>query len=192
MDSKSTSVKEKILQAAMEFVTSETNTENITSRQVANKAGVNHAMINYYFQSKDNLFSQAVEIKMGHVISQVLEQCGVSEDAVMKLKRLLISTADYSFNHNKVFRIAAARDLKEGCKSSCALVMPMLKEIFNDKDDIELKIIALQLILPSLNIVLYPEVYSDYLNTDFFDNQQRTNKINQIIDIVLFKKGGST
>ncbi|MHB1395019.1 MAG: TetR/AcrR family transcriptional regulator [Clostridia bacterium] len=180
-----TSAKKKIFQAAIELISSEENLESITLRQIAKKADVNLALINYYYQSKENLMSQVAEIKMTSIITQVFEHSNADLDAVMKLKRLLTTTADFSFKHNEIFKIAVTGELKEGCKNSCALVMPLLTEIFKDKNEVELKIIALQLMLTFHYIVLYPEKYGDYLNTDFFDEKQRAQMINQMTDNLL-------
>jgi AcrR family transcriptional regulator len=183
-----TSAKEKIFQAAFELVKSEESTENITSRQIAKKADVNLALINYYFQSKENLLSQVVEMKMADIIKQIFRQDKEHTDPVKKLKNLLAATADYSFKHNQIFKIAVNRELKEGCRNSCELVMPFLRDIFKTKNESELRIIALQLMLPFHYIVLYPKKYNDYLDTDFFDDQHRTEKINQMVDSILKMK----
>jgi len=179
--------KEKIFQAVLELAASEENIENITSRKIAKKANVNLALINYYYQSKEKLLKQAAEIKMASIINQVLGQNDGNEDAVVKLKRLLGTTADFSFRHNDIFRIAVAGELKEGCKNSCELVMPFLREIFKNKSESELKIIVLQLMLPFHHIVLYPDVYKNYFHTDFFDEKQRTQMINKMVDSILPK-----
>jgi AcrR family transcriptional regulator len=180
--------KEKIYQAALELVTSEAGLESITTREIARKANVNLALINYYYQSKENLLSQVIETKMESIIEQVIESSAADTDAATKLKKLLTTTADFSFRYNKIFRIAVAKELKEGCRSSCMLFIPLLKEIYRDKSDEEIRIIALQLLLPFLNIVQYPEIYNVYLNTDFFDRQKRNQKINQMTENVLSGK----
>lgn len=187
MDSGSTNAKEKIFQAALELITGGESAESITTRQIAQKAGVNLALINYYYQSKENLMRQVAESRMGEIISQVLAYDDEDLDTEAKLKRLLAATADFSFQHNEIFKIAVAGELKDGCKNSCGLVMPLLKEIFREKSELELRIIALQLLLPFHFIVLYPERYKEYLNTDFFDEQQRTRIINQMTDSILAK-----
>ena len=179
------SVKERIFQAALELITSEEDIGSITIREIAKKADVNLALINYYYQSKENLFSQVAGYKMGDIIGKVLEASNVSVDATVRLKKLLTTTADFSFKHNEIFKIFVTGELKEGCKNSCALVMPLLKEILKNTNESELRIIALQLMLPFHYIVLYPDKYNDYLNTDFFDEQQRSQKINQMVDSIL-------
>lgn len=179
------SAKEKIFQAALELVECGESIDSITIRQIALKADVNLALINYYYQSKENLMSMVVGVKMESIINQVLEHSNVDMDAATKLKKLLTTTADFSFKHNDIFRVAVTGELKEGCKNSCALVMPLLKEILKGKSDSELRVLALQLMLPFHYIVLHPEKYGEYLNTDFFDEEQRTHMINKMTDSII-------
>lgn len=182
--------KEKILQAALELLSSEEGSGGLTTRKIAKKANVNLALINYYYQSKENLLSLAAGCKMGEIISGVLENGSIGTDAVDKLKKLLITTADFSFRHSEIYKIAVAGELKEGCKNSCSMVIPILKEIFRDKDETELNIIALQLMLPFHFVVLHPEEYGKLLKTDFFDERQRNGMINQMADNLLMKALG--
>lgn len=185
MNSDKRTAKEKIFEAVLELMESEENIESITTRQIAQKAEVNLALINYYFKSKENLLSQAAQIKMEGIISQVLEYSSSKEPASERLKKLLAAAADFSFRYNEIFKISVGGELKEGCKNTCALVMPLLEEIFINKSEADLRIIALQLMLPFHYIVLYPDKYKDYLNTDFFDKQQRTQMIYKMADSIL-------
>ena len=92
--------KEKILQAALDLLDSEDDAGKITTRQIAKKANVNLALINYYYQSKENLMVMAAGYKMGGIIEQVLIESNTDEDPVVKLKKLLTTTADFSFKHH--------------------------------------------------------------------------------------------
>ncbi|HPW40129.1 MAG TPA: TetR family transcriptional regulator [Bacillota bacterium] len=182
--------KEKILQAALNLLDSEGDAGEITTRQIAKKANVNLALINYYYQSKENLMVMAAGYRMGGIIEQVLKESNTDEDPVVKLKKLLTTTADFSFKHHEIFKIAITGELKEGCKTSCAMVIPLLKELFGNKSEAELRIIALQLMLPFHFIVLYPDKYGDYLDVDFFNDQQRTRMIIRMTENLLSRAEG--
>jgi hypothetical protein len=45
--------------------------------------------------------------------------------------------------------------------------------------------VALQLMVPFHHIFLAPELYGRYLDTDFFDEKKRMQKISQMVDCVL-------
>lgn len=177
--------REKIFQATLELITGGENAERITTRQIAAKAGVNSALVNYYYQSKENLLSQVVGVMMDDIISRVMQKDSMNTDAQTKLRNILITTADAAFKYYNICKIAISTELKQGCKNSCAMVMPLLKEMSMGHSELDLNIIALQLMLPFHHIVQDPELYNKYLDTNFFDEQQRRQKINQMIDCVL-------
>lgn len=177
--------REKIFQATLDLITGGEDAERITTRQIAAKAGVNLALVNYYYQSKENLLSQVVGMMMGGIISQMLQQDGESADAEAGLRNILLTTADAAFKYHNICKIALSAELRQGCKNSCEMVMPLLKEISGGHNESDLRIIALQLMLPFHHIVLDPELYGRYLSTDFSDEQKRRSKINQMIDRVL-------
>jgi len=180
-----TTAKEKIFQAAMELVAGGKTDQQITTREIASKAGVNLALVNYYYQSKENLLSQVVGTMMGDIIKQSNQNSRTSADAQTRLRNMLLATADAAVKYRNICKIAISHELKYGCGNSCKLVMPLLKEILTECDESDLNIIAMQLMIPFHHIVLKPEFYSRYLDTDFFDEEKRRQKINQMVDCVL-------
>lgn len=185
MNNNEANAKEKIFQAAMELVSSETPDQNITTRDIASKAGVNLALINYYYQSKENLLSQVVGTMMGSIIEKSVQNDFANADAEVRLRSMLLSTAAAAFKYRNICKIAVSLELKSGCENSCKVVMPLLREIFGKRSESDLKIIALQLMMPFHHIVLKPEQYNRYLDTDFFDETKRNQKINQMVDCIL-------
>lgn len=178
--------KEKIFQAAVELVSQGKNDQQITTREIAAKAGVNLALVNYYFQSKENLLSEVVGTMMGGLIEQSEQNSHTNGDAEARLRNMLLISADTAFKHRNICKIAIAHELKSGCGNSCKLVKPLLKEILAECSESELDIIALQLMIPFHHIVLKPDYYGRYLETDFRDGIKRKQIINQMIDCVLF------
>ncbi|MFO8191618.1 MAG: TetR/AcrR family transcriptional regulator [Bacillota bacterium] len=63
MDEEKTDTRSKILEAAAEIIGRERNL-NFTIREVASRAEVNIASINYYFRSKNNLLSEIERLLM--------------------------------------------------------------------------------------------------------------------------------
>lgn len=185
MNPDESTAKEKIFRAAMELVTEGKSDQQITTREIASKAGVNLALVNYYYQSKENLLSQVVGTMMGDIIEKSNQKSHSDTDALSKLRNMLFATADAAFQYRNICKIAISLEMKSGCESSCKLVMPLLKEILTDCDESDLNIIALQLMIPFHHIVLEPELYSRYLDTDFFDEKMRKQKINQMIKCAL-------
>jgi len=185
MNQDESTAKEEIFQAALELVTEGKTDQQITIREIASKAGVNLALVNYYYQSKENLLSMVVGTMMGDIIKQSNQYNPTNADAQTQLRSMLFSTADAAFKYRNICKIAISLELKSGCESSCKLVMPLLKEILTECDESDLNIIALQLMIPFHHIVLEPELYSRYLDTDFFDEKMRKQKIDQMINCAL-------
>jgi len=181
--------KKKIYDAAQKLLSSTEDIETITTRQIALEADVNLALINYYYQSKDNLLNLVGMSMMQNIIDDMYDKKNEHVDPVERLKDLLLSTADFAFKHHKIFKIVINIDIKQGCKNSCDMILPMLKEIFVNENKSELDIIALQLLLPFHNIVANPEIYNDYFNTDFFDDEKRRKIINEMIESILKIRG---
>lgn len=185
MTSEETYAKDKIFRAALELIADGEDARKITTRAIAAKAGTNPALVNYYYQSKENLLSQAVGVMMGGIIGEALQAEGEKADAYTRLKNILLSTADAAFKHHNACKIALAIELKRGCASSCEMTLPLLKEILPERSELDLHVIALQLMLPFHHIVLDPGLYGRYLGADFFDRQQRNDKIGQMLDCIL-------
>lgn len=188
MNSDGLTAKEKIFQAAMELVTAGKTEQQITIREIASKAGVNLALVNYYYQSKENLLSQVVGTMMGEMIKESKHNNLLGNDAQTRLKNILITTADAAFKYRNICKIAISLELKSGCENSCKLVIPLLKELLPECAESDLNIKALQLMIPFHHIVLQPELYNRNLNTNFFDHKKRVQKINQMVDCVLSGK----
>ena len=64
MDKKATQSKKELILAAaeQEFLTN--GYEATKTTQIAQRAGVTHAMLHYYYQSKENLFNKIFENKI--------------------------------------------------------------------------------------------------------------------------------
>lgn len=193
MNNDEATAKEKIFTAAKELVSAGKGERQITTREIARKAGVNLALVNYYYDSKENLLSEVVGTMMGDIIAPYGKGKDPEADALSRLRNILIQTSDAAFKYRNICKIALGRELKSGCENSCKLVLPLLKEILSNRDASDLQIIALQLMMPFHHIVLNPELYNRILNTDFFNKKRRRETINQMLDCILsaqFKEEG--
>lgn len=170
----------KLYRAVLELLGAGEDAGSITTRQIAAKAGVNLALVNYYYQSKENLLSEVVGKMMGDIIAPIFDNSS-GEDAESRLRNILTATADAAFMHENICKIAIASELKHGCRNSCAMVMPLLREIFPTIGQEHLDITALQLMLPFHHIILEPELYGRILGTHFFNKQKRDIKINEMM-----------
>jgi len=177
--------RKRIFRATLELIKEGKDANRLTTRQIGDRAGVNPSLVNYHFQSKENLIGQVVGTMMGEIIGQLRRSDAIENDPETRLREILLTTADAAFKFHNVSRIAIAGELKEGCRNSCQMVLPLLQEIFKAYTLPDLNVIALQLMLPFHHIVVDPDLYGKYLGADFFDEKQRRRKINQMVDLVL-------
>jgi len=179
------STRERIFRATLELIREVKDAYRITTRQIGDRAGVNPSLVNYHFQSKENLIGQVVGSMMGEIIGQYQRSDAIENNPETRLREILLTTADAAFKLYNVSKIAIAGELKEGCRNSCQMVLPLLQEIFKGYTLSDLNVIALQLMLPFHHIVVDPDLYGKYLGADFFDEKQRRRKINQMVDLVI-------
>ena len=106
--------KEKIFQAAKELVLAGKTEQQITTRKIAARAGVNLALVNYYYQSKENLLSEVVGTMMGEIIEQTDQSKRTEADAQTRLKDMLVATADAAFKYRNICKIGISLELKSG------------------------------------------------------------------------------
>lgn len=182
------SVKERILQTVVEILINETNIEDITVRKIAEKANVNSALINYHFQSKDNLINKAVEVCMNNFTKEMYEPTDLQLNPIDRLRKMIIDIADFSYNTVYLSQIAVRNDINTGSINTGTILLPLLKQIFPHNNDLELKIISMQIILPIQVFFLNTEVYNQYFYTRLEDKLVRDKIINQILNNILNEK----
>lgn len=188
MDTEDMNTKDKIFQTTLELIAQVDSIEQLTVKKIASEANVNVALINYYFSSKENLLRQVVGVKMGKLIERLFTEEDNPLPPQLQLKTLLVKTANLGFQFYEINKVAVAGDMENGCRNSCSLVMPLLKEIYKEYGGEELKLLALQLMVPFNNIMLYTQAYNAYLETDFFDSKKRVYTIERMVDS--FLQGG--
>ncbi len=107
----SSNVKEQIIQATTELIqTSNGNIADITTRAIAEKACVGIGLINYHFQTKDNLITICVQ----RIIKQVISSFSNGKDYQGDRERLTdwaIHVFNFLFDNASISRISIIGDL---------------------------------------------------------------------------------
>jgi len=65
--------KERIMATMVKLLMEKKDVNKITTRQIAELANVNSALINYYYQSKENLVYKAVESCMENIAKKLTD-----------------------------------------------------------------------------------------------------------------------
>jgi len=97
--------KEKILEAAEELF-AEKGYEGTSVRDIANRAGVNIAMISYYFGSKEKLLESLIQYRAGYT-SDLLDALKKSpdDDPVRKIEKVIDLYVDRILTHHRFHNI---------------------------------------------------------------------------------------
>jgi AcrR family transcriptional regulator len=190
MKHESIDAKERILDTMVKLLLERKNVNKITTREIAKLANVNSALINYYYQSKDNLVFKAVEICMENMAKKLLDRDMQNEDHVSRLKNMIKEISNFAFNNYYLSEIAISTDIKNGSINTSQMILPLLKEIFKEnKTQSELKLMALQIITPMQVMFLNANDYKGYLLVDIFNEELRNELLDKMVDNIL--KGGN-
>lgn len=189
MAEKEQDARKRIIDAATEILYEVSDIEKITVRQIAERANVGIGTINYHFNSKDNLLSFAVGEVMTDRINGFLRSQKKSElEPVENLKTMLKEVCQIAIENKKLIQFMLTQIISNGDMKTPLYIIPFLKAIFgSQKEEVELRIIALQIIQPIQLIGISPDAFLMYSSVDFFDERDRNKFIDILVDNVIRK-----
>lgn len=176
--------RQSIITAAKTILDEVDDIEKITVRQIAERAGVGTGLINYHFKSKDNLLS----ITIGDVMSETIADFTHSHthkclDPITRLKALMKELYVLAGENKKLIRFLLTREIMDGNMQTPLTLVPLLKEIFGStKDDMQLRIVSLQILYPIQVTALNVTAFHLYSGIDLNKGEQRNNFIDMLID----------
>ncbi len=177
--------RERILAAVQQLLDEGEDPERITVRRIAARAGVGIGTVSYHFRSKDKLVYDAVASRMAGMAG-VLAVGEGSGTARQRLRRFFLETAELALRYSTVFRAQMSYEIIHGDMSICYHITPLLKEHFNGaKSDLEIKLIALQLVSVMQAILLKVEAFHRYSGVDVHNARQREEALDAILDSLL-------
>jgi AcrR family transcriptional regulator len=184
MDKKDQDARNRILKATKEILDETDNIEQITVRQIAERANVGVGLINYHFKSKDNLLGTAVGNEMAKMAGDFLKAgSGHGMDPVERLKVMLKELFQYGEKHKDFLKYTMTHSIINGDMQAQLTLVPILRDIFGDqKDEINLRIIAIQILLPLQVTALSPQAFHFFSGIDLFDETQRNKFIDTLVD----------
>ncbi|BCJ93999.1 hypothetical protein acsn021_15680 [Anaerocolumna cellulosilytica] len=175
--------KERIMEVVIKLLQEQKDISKITNRQIAEMAGVNSALINYYYQSKENLVNIAVGYCMEDIAKTILESSTGEKHPVCRVKNLVKAISSFAFSNYTFAEIAFSSELKHGSINTINIIIPVLKEIFGDKKtDTELKLMAFQLIIPMQVMFLNASEYANYLFYDIWNTSSRNELLDKLVN----------
>lgn len=177
--------KKKIISAVKELLTEGCPVEDITIRKIAQKAGVGIGTVNYHFHSKDKLVYEVI----AGLMANLAEGLSAGEDSGTPFERLkffFYQTAELALQYSEIFRVQLSYEIVNGDMSICYFITPLLKELFGGtKNDLEIKVMALQMISATQVILLKMEEFKRYSGINIQDPKQREEALNIILNTAI-------
>lgn len=181
--------REKIMVTTIELIQKYGDTTKITIREIADKTGVGVGLVNYHFQTKENLINQCVQ----RLISQVINQFEpLSKSLEMKpldkLRYLAKSTAAFIATNPGISRISILNDLilpKTGDNSTqtAHVYFPVFKEVCGGQNTDQELFVLLHLLISSVQVAfLRKDAIKETMGIDFSNTQQREAFIDMVIN----------
>lgn len=185
-----TDARNSIIKAAMDLLSEGKDVEKITVRQVAERANVGVGLINYHFNSKNNLLSVAVAAFMAEMVTDLgAPRDDDDSNPVVKMKNMLQKLYGFAAQHENLIQFTITQNLLNGEMQTPLFIVPVLKEIFGvEKDEMQLRIIALQILLPIQVTSINPGAFLLYSGIDLHNEKQRNQFIDTLVDNV-YEKG---
>lgn len=176
--------KERILRAATDLLDQESDVERITVKKIAELAGVGVGTINYQFHSKDELISAASLLKTTRLLEDFLVRPRAKyPDPSTRLKAMLKNLFDLDPVKEKLARYMLLMKVQQGNLRIPLYMVPILKEIFGEeKEELPLRILALQMLQPLVTAAISPEAFQLYSGVDIYDKQAREGFIDTLVD----------
>ena len=184
MNSKEQVTQQLIIDTAKALLEETDDVEKITVRQIAERANVGIGLINYHFKSKDNLLSIAIGDTMAKMILDFSKSDSYADlSPIQKLKTMLKELYALSDQKEKLMRFIVSSDMINGNMQPPLHLIPLLKQIFGDKkDDMELRILALQILYPIQVTGLNRDAFYMYSGIDVSNEEQRNRFIDNLIN----------
>lgn len=192
---KTNDIKEKIVKATIEIIGECEAVEKVTIRDIAEKAGVGVGLINYHFQTKENLIDICVQKIIGDVIKKfdLLSQ-SLNMEPLEKLRFLAKRNCSFLVQNKGISRISILSDANNGdytdnTSQTIEAYIPLVKNVCNDKlSDKDIYMMTSIMISAFQSAFMRRNVIVHELEMDFYEMHQRELIVDMIIDNVINTK----
>lgn len=177
--------KEALIDLTIKLLNEGLDPEKITVRLIAQKAGVGVGLVNYHFQTKDNLINLAVQKHIDSIIAMspdILKR--ITGSPKERLSGMLKATMDYLAGFPEISRVSILRDMKspdsnDNTGNTLKVYQPLVSSVVGEKDSLEK---TFMLIFTVQNAFLRAKVIKEQGGFDFFDRGQRHDFAHKLVD----------
>ena len=183
---KTESIKEKIVSVTTDLIQdSSGGIEKITTRLIAKQAGVAIGLINYHFESKDQLIEICVQRIIGEVIASFKPDINKETNPIKRLKKVVKLVIDFLIANPSVSRISILGDMKtpkildNTMKTVLGFSLSLADCNISEK---EKTILLFSLTSVMQGVFLRRDICKECLDFDFNKKEERDSFIDFIID----------
>jgi len=183
---KSQNVKENIIEVTTELIRqSDGDINDITIRAIAEKANVGTGLINYHFQSKENLITLCVQRIIGNVVMEFSPEDRHYQNDRERLTDWAIQVFDFLFENKAISRISILGDLSDYSVDSNSVKTQrgFMFAIHNVKD-VDKNMFSFILTSVMQTAFLSGNVGVELLGYDFSDRSDRNAFITRLVSVI--------
>lgn len=171
----------RIRRATAEILDDGGDAEKITVRQIAERAGVGVGLINYHFGSKNALLGEVIGQRMGEMAER-LSGVHTNLEPRARLSAMMKQLFSFGAEYKSLMQVLIRQGFDSGNSSAAMTVVPILREILgSDTDEMQLRIMALQILHPIQVTCLAPEQFYIYSGINIDDAAQRDKFVDSLI-----------
>lgn len=180
--------KEKLIDVTIHMICEGKKPSEITVKDITEKAGLGNGMVNYHFQSKDNLIRLAVKKVMSCATRSLSEKMKSksNESSIYRLTFILKEVANFIADNSEISKIAILDDLENNQMTAHLLgseeeYNKCLRELYGD--DTHKFWVKNYLIAGYLNyIFLKAENIKNEMGFDFYKKEDREKAIENLVN----------
>jgi AcrR family transcriptional regulator len=178
--------KELLLQAATALLEEAERPEKVTSRQIAERAGTNLAMINYYFGSKDTLVALAVSHLLDVSAELFQSPPGPAESPKERLRGIMLQICRRVVKYRRYTRLYVPHLLLEEEITLPQYILPEIRAHFGgSRDETVCRMIAYEMI-SFLQLAFYrADAFLRYDGLNLADEEAACRFVNLQLDLLL-------
>lgn len=188
--------KNEIIQATIRLIQEKgSNPDDITVREICKEAGVGVGIINYYFESKDNLIAQCVQQIIGNVIAHFGEALAPwpATSAMERLKYAANATFSFLYANENISRISILTDMTTGkagdnTEQTIAAYLPLVEAVCRERgSETDAQRMTILLCMGLQGYFLRTERIKAELGIDLHDAAERQKVVDELIDCLFAK-----
>jgi AcrR family transcriptional regulator len=188
---KNINAKDKIMDATTKLIEECVSIENVTIRDIAAKSDVGVGLINYHFQTKENLINKCIQKIIGNSINTfgAMYQ-SLTLEPLEKLRFLSKSTCTFLVKNQGIFRASILSDLicgncTDNTSQTIQAYLPVMRDIYGEaKLEKEIYLSTHVFITTLQSAFLRRDVFMQNKQFDFYDTKQREEFIDIVVEII--------